>query len=284
MAGLVAGCVLLAAACGNDSREASVRAAMDEYLRAVSQADADLFCARIEPGLAFFSDEDNCLDVMRYQAAQTGRLSPRFREEPFVEVTTELVALDVETTGERATVQATIRWTGENTSRLVDLDQSTLFVNLTRSNDGWRISSFAPAREKPLDGEREVVAEAVRAYYDALNQTGPGQSLALCESMALAASDMASVPSCRNSIGHAIGPETMATSRHEHRSGSVLARIVDVRIEGAFAMATVVAHTTDNGALSHPVNDVRHLFAREDGHWGVVRNFQHDAWGLFDSN
>ena len=89
---------------------------------------------------------------------------------------------------------------------------------------------------------------------------------------------MASIDDCRNRVG--FQPATR-TELNEHRSGIVPGRILDVKFEGDFALATVETHFIDNGALSHPSSGGRVLFARQGSQWRHVYGHQHPAWALF---
>ncbi|MCI0890556.1 MAG: DUF4440 domain-containing protein [Chloroflexi bacterium] len=266
-----------------DGGAASVERVVQEYLRAVSEADAELFCASIEPQLGFFSDEGNCLEVQRYQTDQGSALAPRYRDQPFSDVTGQLFSfedVDVDVSGDEAVALATIRWTGEGADGQEDLGVAELTVRLVRAGDEWRITSFGHSSAPPLDDqEAEAVTRAVRDYYQAVNERGLPQALARCGETALAASGMASIAECRDRVG--FQPATPAIP-NEHRTGSVLARVFDVELEGEFAVATVVAHILDNGALGHPAPALRILFAREGGQWGHVYGQQHEAWDLFE--
>lgn len=273
--------LFLGAACFGGGA-ASVETALREYLRAVSEADAELFCSRIDPQFGFFSDEENCLEVRRYNVAQGGVLSPRYMDQFFYsDVTGQLLAFeDTEVSGDEAVAFVTISWTGEGPDGLVELGEAELAVRLIRTGGEWRVAAFSHVPGPPRGNqEAEAVAQAVRDYYEALGERGPAQARAICEQTALAASGMAGLGDCRNRVGYQ--PATPPV-RNEHRSGIVLGRIVDVEIKGDFAVATVETISIDNGALGHPAPAGRVLFAREDGQWGHVYGQQHEAWALFE--
>ena len=273
--------LIIGAACSTNGEAPSVETALREYLRAVSEADAELFCSRIDPQLGFFSDEQNCLDVQRNWVGQSGALAPRYRNQLLSDVTGQLLALDnTEVRGDEAVTVASISWTGEGTDGLVELGEAGLAVRLIRAEGEWRVASFSHVPGPPRDDpEAAAVAMAVRGYYEAVNERGPAQARAICDQTALAASGMAGLGECRNRIG--FQPAT-APVRNEHRTGRVLGRIVDVEIEDDFAVATVETNSIDNGALGHPATGGRFLFAREGGQWGYVYGQQHEAWALFE--
>ena len=277
--------MIIVAACSANGEPASVETTLREYLRAVWEGDAELFCRRIDPQLGFFSDEENCLEVMIHQADPMvmGSLAPRFRGQHLSDITGRLLALeDMEVRGDEAVAVATISWTGEGPDGFAELGDAELAVRLTRAEGEWRIAAFSHAPGPPRDDEEaEAVTMAVRDYYEAMKEGGRAGVLRRCELTALAASGMASIDECRERGGrlpewpHSIG---------EFRSSSVLGRIVDVEIEGDFAVAIRDTHTIGNGALSHPVLGGRVLLAREDGRWGYVRDrrHEHEAWALFE--
>ena len=281
MAGAAAFLVLIIGAACSAGGAASVETALREYLRAVSTGDPELFCASIEPQLGFFSDEENCLDVQRNWVGQGGTLAPRYRNQLLSDVTGRLLAIeDTEVSGDEAVALATFRWTGEGTDGLEELGEAELTVRLIRARGEWRIASFSHVPDLPRDDpEAEAVAQALRDFYEALGERGPAQGRAVCDQTALAASGMAGLVECRNRVG--FQPATPPV-RNEHRTGSVLGRIVDVEIEDDFAVATVETHSMDNGSLGHPSTGGRFLFAREDGQWGHVYGGQHEAWALFE--
>ncbi len=91
MAGAAAFLGLIIGAACSAGGAASVETAVREYLRAVSEGDAELFCQRIDPQLGFFSGEENCLDVQRNWVDQSGTLAPRYRNQLLSDVTGQLL-------------------------------------------------------------------------------------------------------------------------------------------------------------------------------------------------
>ena len=242
-------------------QSAAVEQAVREYFLAISKADAELFCGRIQPHLGFFTDEENCREVQGYQAAGN-RIAPHYREQLLRSIEAEVLGFQsMQVDGGEARTEVTVAWTGEGDAGPERLGQAVLTVRLQRP-DRWRVASF-PNRTREPSGDPNVAAltEAVFDYYEALRVRGSG-------------GPMGYPP-------HWPGP----TGVNEHRSEILLTAVFGVEVEGDFAIARVETHIPGNGAVSHPSPSAGRVFlARMRGEWRRIDDQQHEAWKLFEQD
>ncbi|MCH7699007.1 MAG: nuclear transport factor 2 family protein [Chloroflexi bacterium] len=249
IAGLAASLGLfLAAACfaggGADAETAArLETVVREYLRAVSEADAELFCARIEPQLGFFSDEENCLEVQRYMKGGRGDFAPRIRGQLLSDITSQLVAIEgTEVSGDKAFVLAAIRWTGEGPDGFADLGEAELTVRLVRTGDAWRIASFENSASPPSqDTEVQAASRAVFDYF---------QALAKKQSTSLQTRFMLETP----------------VSLGEYRSRRIVSAVIGVEFKEGYAAVTHDTHWVSNGAIGYPSRN-RLVLERSTSGW-----------------
>ena len=253
-AGLVASLGLFfAVACfagGGVDAETAVRleTVVREYLRAVSEADAELFCSRIEPQLGFFSDEENCLEVQRYAKGGRGDFSPRIRGQLLSDITSKLVAIEgTEVSGDEAVLLATIRWTGEGPDGLMDLGEAQLTVRFVQPGDEWRIASFENGASSPSqDPEVQAASQAVVDYFEDL-----GQRL-------------------RTERINRFWFET-SVMLGDFRSRRIVSAVNGVEFKEGYAVVTHDSHYVSNGAIGYP-NRYRLVLERGTSGWRHVTN------------
>ena len=254
IAGLAASLGLfLAAACfaggGADAETAArLETVVREYLRAVSEADAELFCARIEPQLGFFSDEENCLEVQRYMKGGRGDFAPRIRGQLLSDITSQLVAIEgTEVSGDKAFVLAAIRWTGEGPDGPVDLGEAQLTVRLAQAGDQWRIASFENSASPPSqDPDVQAASRAVFDYFEDLWQR------------------------LRTERGNRHWFET-PVSLGEYRSRRIVSAVNGLEFKEGYAVVTHDSHYVSNGAIGYP-NRYRLVLERGTSGWRHVTN------------
>ena len=235
----------IGAACA-DGEAASVETVVQEYLRAVSEADAELFCASIEPQLGFFSDEANCLEVQRY--GQRSDFAPRIRGRVLSDVTSQLLSFeDVDVSADEAAARVTVRWTGVGTDGAEELGEAELTFRLVRAGDEWRIASFENSALSPSkDPEVQAVSLATVDYFEALARA---------------------LGTERSTRFWSETPVMLG----EHRSRRLLSAIVSVEFKEGYAAATIDTHNVSNGAFGYP-SRAQLVWERGVSGWRLVAN------------